>query len=45
LGDGRLIVSASLHLLPGVAEMNDGAANVETFENEALDVAHFSFSA
>ena len=44
LGDGRLIVAADLHLLPGIAEMDDGAANVEVFEQKAADgaVAHFS---
>jgi hypothetical protein len=47
LGDGRLVVAAGLHLLPGIAEMDDGAADVEVLEKEAADgaVAHLSSAA
>jgi len=47
LGDGGLIVAVDLHLLPGIAEMDDGAANVEVLEEKAADeaVAHVSCSA
>jgi hypothetical protein len=38
LGDGRLVVAVDLHLLPGIAEMDDGTANIEAFEQEAADV-------
>ena len=47
LGDGRLVVAVNLHLLPGIAEMDEGAANVEVLEEEAADeaVAHLNCSA
>ena len=46
LGDGRLIVPTGLHLLPCLAKINDGPANIEFFEDEALNetVTHFSCS-
>ncbi len=47
LGDRRLVVAAGLHLLPGLVETDDGAADIEALEQEATNeaAAHFSFSA
>ena len=47
LGDRRLVVAAGLHVLPGIAEVNDGAPDIEALEEEAVDgaVAHFSSAA
>lgn len=47
LGDGRLVIAPGLHALPGIAEVHDGAANVEAFEEEATNetAAHFNCSA
>jgi len=46
LGDRRLIVAVDLHLLPNIVQMDQGAANVEIFKQEALNgaVAHFNCS-
>ena len=39
LGDGGLVIAPGLHLLPGVAKMNNRAPDVEAFKEEAANGA------
>lgn len=47
LGDRRLVVAVVLHVPPGIAQMDDGATNIEALEQETADeaIAHFSSAA